>query len=113
MAATDRRSGTAAGAATGAERRARRPGGADRLTVALLSVAAFLAVLALLGAEVRASATHGGAGHVVLVRRVYRTTVVETVVGGSGRGGGPAVTQSVSSSGSGMSVAAAPTTRTS
>jgi hypothetical protein len=90
-----------------ATERTTRRRGADRLTVLLVSVAGFLVVLALLATELRtaaASSTH----RVVLVRRIYQTTIIETVPGGSG---GPAVTQSVSSTGS--SAPAAPTTRTS
>ena len=84
--------------------------GPDRLTVVLLSVAAFLSVLALLGTQLRAAASSPRAPRVVLVRRIYRTTVVETIAGG---GRGPAVSESVSSSGSTGSVSAVPTTRTS
>jgi hypothetical protein len=85
--------------------------GADRPTVVLLSVAAFLSVLALLGAQMRAAASHPRAPRVVLVRRIYQTTVVETTAGAGA--GTAAVTQSVSSSGGGGSIVAAPATRTS
>ena len=61
-------------------------GGPDRLTVGLLSLTAFLLVLALLGTQV------GGAdgGHTqhraLLLRRIYRTTLVEHVLpAGAGR----------------------------
>jgi len=47
----------------------------------------------------------------VVLRRVYETRVIETVVGAAGVAG--SVTQSVSSSGSAAGVAAAATTRTS
>ncbi len=113
MAATDHRTAPAAGEAAEALRRPRRPGGADRLTVTLVTIAAFLSVLALLGREVRDAPRHVSAHRVVLIRRVYRTTVRETIVGGQATAAGPAVTQSVSSSGSASSVASAPTTRTS
>ena len=83
----------------------------DRVTVALLSVAAFLAVLALLGTQLRGAAAHAPAHRVVVLRRIYRTTIVETVHGGAP--GGPSVTQSVSSSGGAMTPTAAPATRTS
>ncbi|HET8980093.1 MAG TPA: hypothetical protein VFN87_18215 [Solirubrobacteraceae bacterium] len=83
----------------------------DRVTVALLSLAVFLTVLALLGAQLRSAAAHAPAHRVVVVRRIYRTTVIETVRGGAP--GGPSVTQSVSSSGGAVSGAAAPATRTS
>ncbi len=87
--------------------------GPDRLTVAMLTVSAFLFVLALLAAQLRAApapARH----RVVLIRRVYQTRVVETVVGqgpASAATGGSSVTQSVSSSGA--TAVPAPTTRAS
>lgn len=83
--------------------------GADRMTVLLVSLAGFLVVLALLAAELR-TAPAPTAPRVVLLRRIYRTTVVESVGGGSA---GPAVTESVSSTGSSGVPAAAPVTRTS
>lgn len=92
-----------------ADPRATSRRGPDRLTVVLISVAAFLSVLALLGTQLRAAASRPRTPRVVLVRRIYRTTVVETIAGG----GGPAVSESVSSSGSTGSVSAVPTTRTS
>jgi hypothetical protein len=75
-----------------------------------LTVAAFLAVLALLAWQMR-SAPPPRPRPVIVLRRVYETRVVETVIGPPG--GTSSVTQSVSSSGSASSVAAAPTTRTS
>jgi hypothetical protein len=87
----------------------RRPGaaGPDRLTVVLLTLASVLAVLALLAWQLRAGPTvHTSPAKVV--RRVYQTTIVETVVGPSQRSGS-SVTQSVSSSGS----SSAPATRAS
>jgi hypothetical protein len=86
--------------------------GPDRLTVALFSLAAFLAVLALLAGQLRAASVNSAARPVLVLRKVYRTTVVETIADGSGAGG-TSVTQSVSSSGSGATTLAAPTTRTS
>ncbi len=81
--------------------------GPDRLTVMLLTLASFLAVLALLAWQLRTSAAVPmNAANVV--RRVYQTTIVETVVGPSQRNGS-SVTQSVSSSGS----SSAPATRAS
>jgi hypothetical protein len=94
-------------ATVAATERMTRRRGADRLTVLLVSVAGFLVVLALLATELRTAAAPS-AHRVVLIRRIYQTTVVETVGGGSA---GPAVTESVSSTGSGGP--AAPTTRTS
>jgi hypothetical protein len=82
----------------------------DRLTVMLLTLAAFLVVLALLASQFKVTAA-GRAGPLILHRRVYETRVVETIVGPSG--GGSAVTQSVSSSGSTATVAPPPITRVS
>ena len=93
---------------------ARGADGPDRLTVALLSLAAFLTVLALLAGQFAASAAAPRPHRVVLVRTVYRTTVIETIAGGSG---GTSVSRSVSGSVTGASAGAgstaAPTTRTS
>ncbi len=94
-------------------RRAR--GGADRVTVALFSLAAFLLVLALLGTQLsRAGSNHAPARRSVLVRRIYKTTIVERVLpAGVGGAGGTSVTQSVSGSSPGSLLGAAPVTRTS
>jgi hypothetical protein len=86
--------------------------GVDRVTVWLFSLTAFLLVLALLATQLPADTDHAKRPIVVL-RKVYETTVVETVAGGRGAATAPSVTQSVSSSGSSQSVAAAPTTRSS
>jgi hypothetical protein len=92
---------------------ARRGGsGPDRLTVLLLTIAAFLAVLALLAGQLRASSAGGPQRPVVVLRKVYETRVVTTVRGPGGGGAGTSVTQSVSSSGS-AAPASAPTTRSS
>ena len=91
--------------------RRRRSVGPDRLTVVLLSVAAFLVVLALLAGQLRSAGAHSATRPVRVLRRVYETTVVETVVGASG--GGSSVTQSVSSSGSGSALSSTPATRSS
>jgi hypothetical protein len=93
--------------ATAATTRRRGVAGPDRLTVALVTLASFLAVLALLAWQLRTSAA-GRISPANVVRRVYQTTIVETVVGPSQRNGS-SVTQSVSSSGS----SSAPATRAS
>jgi hypothetical protein len=95
-------------------RRARSRGGPDRVTLMLLVLAGFLVVLAILSARLRTAPAQASvpAPRVVVLRRIYRTTVVDD---------GPATRQdatatvSVSSSGSTppTSSAAAPTTRTS
>jgi hypothetical protein len=93
---------------------ARGADGPDRLTVALLSLAAFLTVLALLAGQFAASAAAPRPHRVVLVRTVYRTKVIETIAGGSGQ---TSVSRSVTGSATGASASAgltaAPTTRTS
>jgi len=95
-------------AATAAETTRRRgQTGPDRFTVALLTVASFLAVLALLAWQLRTASVVGARPETV-VRRIYQDTVVETVVGPSQRRG-LSVTQSVSGSGS----SSAPATRAS
>ena len=86
----------------------RRHGAPDRLTVMLFASAAFLVVLAVLISQMHTVPTRP---KVVVVRRVYRTTVVETVLGR--RGGGTSVSQSTASSGSAPAPVAAPTTRVS
>ena len=82
----------------------------DRLSVALFCIAAFLLTLAVLahGLPVKAS---DRSARVPVIRKIYRTTVIETIKGGSGPGG-TSVSQAVSSSGS-TAIAAAPVTRTS
>ena len=103
----------AGGAEAGAKRRParRRAAGADRLTVGLFSLAAFLLVLAFLAGQLHVIAS-STPPRVMVVRKVYVTRVIETVKGGSGRGG-TSVSQSVSSAGSAQAVYSAPTTRTS
>ena len=69
----------------------------------LVILASFLAVLALLAWQLRTSA----AVHMTpakVVRRVYQTTIVETVVG-PGQRSGSSVSQSVSISGSSSALA--------
>ncbi len=94
---------------------AQRRGGSgpDRITVALLALAGFLAVLALLAWQLSSSAAIAGAQPAIVLRRVYETTVIETIPGSGSGGGGSSVTQSVSSSGASSTSGAAPTTRTS
>lgn len=90
----------------------RRPSSSpDRLTVVLWALAAFLVVLALLAAQLQSTSAHAPTRRTVVIRRIYRTQVIETIVGSSG--GNSSVTQSVSSSGSPSVAGPAPTTRTS
>ena len=86
------------------------PPGPDRMSSWLFVVAAFLAVVALLAWQLK---TTPGAPtrSVVLLRRIYETRVIETVHGPSR--GTPAVTQSVSSSGSVPAPSSPPTTSSS
>jgi hypothetical protein len=110
MAGTDASAGgRPAAARTGRQRPAT---GIDRLTVGLFSLTAFLLVLALLATQIPAGAATPR-HPVVVVRTIYETTVVETVTGASAAPETPAVTQSVSSTSSGESAAAAPITRSS
>lgn len=76
----------------------------------MFGLAAFLIVLTLLATELRAGPRPRTA-RVLLLRRVYRTTVIETRIG-PGRTTAPSVSQSVSSSGASAS-APAPITRSS
>lgn len=75
---------------------ARTPEGPDRVSVALFSLAAFLAILALL-----ASQLSGGGGQrrtvPVVLRKIYRTTVIERFLpAGTGGHPGSSFTQSES-----------------
>jgi hypothetical protein len=84
----------------------------DRLTVVLFTVATFLAVLAILAHQLPAFGRADRRAAPVL-RKIYRTTVVETIVGS---GGPTSATRSVSgssSSSSSSSTQAAPATRVS
>lgn len=101
-AATTERQLTSAGSAR------RRRSGPDRATVILLGLTAVLAVLALLAWQLSSSPTKTAARPVRLERRIYQTTVIETIGGG---GSGTSMSQSVSSSGSASS--AGPVTRSS
>jgi hypothetical protein len=100
---------TAAAVATINARRARSTG-PDGLTVTMLTLASFLAILALMAWQMR-SAPARPLRRMIVVRRVYETRVVETVVGAA-RGSG-SVTQSVSSRAAPTSLPAAPVTRSS
>jgi hypothetical protein len=75
--------------------------------VVLFSVAAFLVVLTILAGQL--TVTQPTARRVVVMRRVYRTTVITTIKGGIGPN---SVSASVSSSGS-SALPVMPTTRTS
>jgi hypothetical protein len=82
--------------------------GPDGVTVTLLTLAGFLAILALMAWQMR-SVPARPPGRTILLRRVYETHVIETVVGATR--GGSSVTQSVSSNAA--SLPAAPVTRSS
>lgn len=83
---------------------------ADGVAVMLLTMAAFLVIVALLAWQVR-SAPAQPRPRVIVLRRVYETRVVETVIGAAGERS--TVTQSVSSSAPLASVSTGPTTRSS
>jgi len=110
MAAATTEARTPDGTDRGAENRPRAGRSPDRVAVTLFSLAAFLAVLALLAAQSRIGA-NPPRQQVIVVRRIYETTVVQTNTG-SHANGGTLVTESVSSSGS-TAVPAAPATRSS
>ena len=62
-----------------------RTHGPDRVTLGLLTLACFLAVLALLGAELSAPAARKPP-RTALVRKIYRTTVEEKIIGSAAHG---------------------------
>jgi hypothetical protein len=78
--------------------------------VAFLTLAAFLAILALLASQLRPK-PNSSAHATIVLRRVYETRVLETLVGA--RRGGNSVAQSVSSNTTGSSLSPAPVTRSS
>ncbi len=91
-------------------RRAARPG-PDRASVLLFSLAAFFCVLALLAQQLRETVRRTPLSpRVVLVRRIYQTTIVET---GTGAGQGISGSQSTSSQPASVVPAPPPTTRVS
>jgi len=100
--------------ATAGPRRPPRTG-PDRVTVALASLTAFLLVLALLASQLSPAGATGAAARATLVRRIYRTTVVERVLpaGSPAAANGSSVTQSVSATGGEPLPTSAPITRTS
>ncbi len=87
-------------AATDARARARERRGPDRLAVSLFSLTAFLLVLAMFGAQLRASAPAPAPvrPRPIVIRREYLTTVVTRIVP-AGIAGPPSgtVTRTVSS----------------
>jgi hypothetical protein len=89
----------------------RSRGGPDRVTIMLLTLAAFLAVFAILAARLQVTPAPAPAPspRVVVLRRVYRTTIVDD---GRPYGRGRAATVSVSTSGTAPTTPP-PTTRTS
>lgn len=93
-------------------RRARSRRGPDRVTVMLTTLAIFLVVFAVLATRLRATpaASSAPAPRVVVLRRIYQTTVVSD---GAPHGRAGRATVSVSTSGAASPTAAAPTTRTS
>jgi hypothetical protein len=111
--ATDATAAAPSRTASGARRSRRRSrAGVDPLTGVLFTVAAFLAVLALLAHQMTAATAHARPRQVIVQRRIYQTTVVETIPGTGGSSAG-SVTQSVSASSSSGSASPAPATRAS
>ena len=62
-----------------------RTRGPDRVTLGLITLACFFAVLALLGAQLATPAARKPP-RTALVRKIYRTTIDETIVGSRSRG---------------------------
>lgn len=84
--------------------------GPDRVTVMLATLAVFLTVLSVLAGRLRTAAPVAvPAHHVLVVRRIYQTTIVDDR-GSARRASAPSV--SVSTSG-GTAMSATPATRTS
>ncbi len=100
----------AQGRSTAATPRGRTASGPDRLSVILFSLAGVLVVLTFLTKQFIADTSASALHRQIVVRKIYRTTIVETV---PGPGGGTSVSQSVSSSGASYSAAPAATTRSS
>jgi hypothetical protein len=90
--------------------RTARSTGPDGVTVTMLTLAGFLAILALMAWQIRSSPARPPR-RMIVVRRVYETHVIETIVGATH--GGNSVTQSVSSSAGGTSLPTTPATRSS
>lgn len=82
----------------------------DRLTIAMVSLAAFLIVLALLATQLSHAGPSRPSARAVLLRRIYETTVVERVPASSSARNTSSVTQSSSGA---VTATQAPTTRTS
>jgi len=100
-------------ALAGVAARTRHRGSPDRITIGLLATTAFLLVLALLGSQLPSFSGEQAHRRPVIVRRVYRTTVLESVLpAGGGPKGGTTVTQSTSGAPA-VETAAAPVTRVS
>ena len=83
----------------------------DGVTVALFSLAGLFAVAAMLGSQLRGAHAESSAPRPVLVRRIYRTTVDERVIGA--RRPGRSSTSSESSMSAPLGDASLPATRTS
>jgi hypothetical protein len=87
--------------------------GPDRVTIALLTLAAFLVVLAVLAGRLRAAPTAAPVRHVVVLRRIYRTTVIDDNRAGAAGSSSMSVSTSGAGAPSAGAAAAAPATRTS
>ena len=86
----------------------------DRITIGLLALTAFLLVLALLASQLTGASGGQARRRPVVVRRIYRTTVLERVLpAGRGPHDGTSVTQSSSPAPPVEPAAAAPVTRVS
>lgn len=88
--------------------------GAGVTIAALIAVAAFMAVLALLAIQLRSNPRSLGLvtqrPRIVVVRRIYQTTVHERIIGASTGGGGTTVSSSVAAPVAPAAPAATPVT---
>ena len=106
----DSEASTAPLGAVSGHRRRRSP---DGVTTGLLALSAFLLVLALLGSQLTSARSTPAPRRPVVVRRIYRTTVLEKVLpAGSGPKDGTSVNES-SSPAPAEPAATAPVTRVS
>lgn len=106
-----------AAAAPPAKGAPRRGSGAGAATTAIVAVAAFLAVLVVLALQLRSNP--GAVGltkqrpRVVIVRRIYQTTIHERIIGAGGGGGTTIQSSQASVSGPAVASAAPVSTHTS
>lgn len=82
-----------------------RRAGPDRVTTGLLAVTAFLVVLAVLASNVRLTPARVTPHRVILVRRIYQTSIIDDRATAKTIAANNSVTQSVATSGSSLAPA--------